>query len=186
MPSASASACWVSLRSSRSRFSRTPMNVFFMVSSVGDAFANFADSQNTLHKTPHFQWFTYLILCGYCGVEKPIGASTLEHAGNHIGSGRGPLPGSGVAGASQSLRHALRRQHAANHGGKAAFVCASRHARCAVVMAKADSIEFARPIRIGAIIDIRANVVFQGQSSMTVVVEIVAEDPAGQRGTPSV
>lgn len=53
-------------------------------------------------------------------------------------------------------------------------------------MAKADSIEFARPIRIGAIIDIRANVVFQGQSSMTVVVEIVAEDPAGQRGTPSV
>lgn len=70
--------------------------------------------------------------------------------------------------------------------GKAAFVCATRHASCAVVMAKADSIEFIRPIRIGAIIDVRANVVFQGRSSMTVVVEIVAEDPAGQTGTPSI
>ena len=30
--------------------------------------------------------------------------------------------------------------------GKAAFVCATRHARCAVVMAKADSIEFIRPV----------------------------------------
>lgn len=70
--------------------------------------------------------------------------------------------------------------------GKAAFVCATRHARCAVVMAKADSIEFTKPIRIGAIIDVRANVVFQGRSSMTVVVEIVAEDPAGQAGTPSI
>ena len=70
--------------------------------------------------------------------------------------------------------------------GKAAFVCASRHARCAVVMAKADSIEFIRPIRIGAIIDIRANVVFQGRTSMTVIVEVVADHPAGPSSAPSI
>lgn len=70
--------------------------------------------------------------------------------------------------------------------GKAAFVCASRHARCAVVMAKADSIEFIRPIRIGAIIDIRAQVVFQGRSSMTVVVEIVPDYPGAPETTPSI
>ena len=64
--------------------------------------------------------------------------------------------------------------------GKAAFVCATRHARCAVVMAKADSIEFARPIPQGSIIDIRSRIVFQGRSSMTVIVEIVADDPRGQ------
>lgn len=69
---------------------------------------------------------------------------------------------------------------------KAAFVCASRHGRCAVAMAKADSIEFARLIGIGAIIDVRANVIFQGRSSMTVAVEIVTENPAVQTGTPSI
>jgi acyl-CoA hydrolase len=64
--------------------------------------------------------------------------------------------------------------------GKAAFVCATRHARCAVVMAKADSIEFARPILLGSIIDIRARIVFRGRSSMTVVVEIVPDGPSGR------
>lgn len=70
--------------------------------------------------------------------------------------------------------------------GKAAFVCATRHARCAVVMAKADSIEFARPIRIGAIIDIRAQVVFQGQSSMTVIVEIMPEQAGVEEKAPAI
>lgn len=70
--------------------------------------------------------------------------------------------------------------------GKAAFVCATRHARCPVVMAKADSIEFVRPIRIGSIIDIRAQVVFQGRSSMTVVVEIVPDYPGAPETTPSI
>ncbi len=61
--------------------------------------------------------------------------------------------------------------------GKAAFVCASRRARCAVVMAKADNIEFRKPVNLGEIIDVRAHVAFQGISSLTVVVEIVAENP---------
>lgn len=70
--------------------------------------------------------------------------------------------------------------------GKAAFVCATRQARCAVVMAKADSIEFVKPIRMGAIIDVRAHVAFQGQYSMTILVEIVAENAVDPAGKPSI
>ncbi|CAH1659639.1 Thioesterase superfamily protein [Hyphomicrobiales bacterium] len=70
--------------------------------------------------------------------------------------------------------------------GKAAFICATRHARCAVVMAKAETIEFVRPIRIGSIIDIRARIVEQGRSSMTVVVDILPDNPDAPEATPSV
>lgn len=62
--------------------------------------------------------------------------------------------------------------------GKAAFICASRYARCAVVMAKADNIEFRKPVRLGEIIDVSARVVFHGRSSMTIVVDIFTEDSA--------
>lgn len=60
--------------------------------------------------------------------------------------------------------------------GKAAFLCASRHAGCDVVMAKADGIEFHRPVRLGEIIDISARIVFRGRSSMTVLVNAFTED----------
>jgi acyl-CoA hydrolase len=70
--------------------------------------------------------------------------------------------------------------------GKAAFVCATRHARGPVVMAKADGIEFFRPIPLGAIIEVRAHVAFQGRSSMTVVVEIVPEHPGGEPARPAI
>ncbi len=70
--------------------------------------------------------------------------------------------------------------------GKSAFACAARHARCAVVMAKADSIELIRPIRIGTTIDIRARVVFQGRSSMTVAVEIAPDSPGAQGSAPCI
>lgn len=70
--------------------------------------------------------------------------------------------------------------------GKGAFVCATRHARCAVVMAKADHMEFVRPIRIGSIVDVRAEVVFQGRSSMTVIVEIAPDRCAEEERTPAV
>ncbi len=70
--------------------------------------------------------------------------------------------------------------------GKAAFVCATRHAGRPVVMAKADSIEFLRPIRIGSIIEVRARIVFQGKSSMTVGVEIAPENPAGGDAAPAI
>ncbi|MGO4832242.1 acyl-CoA thioesterase [Rhizobiaceae sp. 2RAB30] len=70
--------------------------------------------------------------------------------------------------------------------GKAAFVCATRHARCAVVMAKADSIEFIRPVPIGSIIDIRAEVVFQGHSSMNEIVEFVPDLPGALESAASI
>ncbi len=60
--------------------------------------------------------------------------------------------------------------------GKTAFLCASRHAGCDVVMAKADGIEFHRPVRLGEIIDISARIVFRGRSSMTVLVNAFTED----------
>jgi acyl-CoA hydrolase len=81
-------------------------------------------------------------------------------------------------------RGALDGANALHIMGRAAFSCASRHARCAVMMAKADSLEFVRPIRIGSTVDIRARVVFQGQSSMTVVVEM-APDSAGAQEEPA-
>lgn len=82
-------------------------------------------------------------------------------------------------------------QNGALHGasalrimGKAAYVCARPPAACSVSLAKADSIEFASPFRVGAILDIRARVVFQGHSSMTVVVEI--GDDAGRSDAPAI
>ena len=70
--------------------------------------------------------------------------------------------------------------------GKVAFVCATRHARCPVMMAKADGIEFLRPIPLGSIVEIRAHVAFQGRSSMTVVVGIVPEDSTGKDVAPAI
>lgn len=69
--------------------------------------------------------------------------------------------------------------------GKAAFVCASRHARCAVVLAKADSIEFRRLVRPGEIVDVRARLAFRGHSSMTVLVDVAPADAGGDASAVS-
>ncbi|WP_026381739.1 acyl-CoA thioesterase [Afifella pfennigii] len=68
---------------------------------------------------------------------------------------------------------------------RAASVCASRHARCAVITAKADEIDFLRSIRVGSVVEVRARIVFQGRSSMTVIVEIVPDDPGKREHVPS-
>lgn len=66
--------------------------------------------------------------------------------------------------------------------GKAAFVAAARHARCNVVMATSDKIEFHQPIPVGELIEIVARVEREGRSSMTVSVEMIRENLAnGQR-----
>ncbi len=66
--------------------------------------------------------------------------------------------------------------------GKAAFVAAARHARCNVVMATSDKIEFHQPIPVGDLIEIVARVAREGRSSMTVAVEMVRENLAtGER-----
>lgn len=70
--------------------------------------------------------------------------------------------------------------------GEAAFACASRYARCVVVMVKADGIEFSRSVPSGSAVEVRAHVAFQGRSSMTVIVEIVPERPAGEAVAPAI
>jgi acyl-CoA hydrolase len=59
--------------------------------------------------------------------------------------------------------------------GKAAFVAATRCARCAVVMARSDKVQFHEPVRVGELVELTARVERIGRSSMTVAVEVVAE-----------
>ena len=59
--------------------------------------------------------------------------------------------------------------------GKAAFVAATRRARCAVVMATSDKVQFHEPVRVGELVELTARVDRVGRSSMTVTVEVVAE-----------
>jgi len=59
--------------------------------------------------------------------------------------------------------------------GKAAFVAATRRARCAVVMATSDKVQFHEPVHVGELVELTARVERVGRSSMTVVVEVVAE-----------
>lgn len=60
--------------------------------------------------------------------------------------------------------------------GKSAFVTASRFARCAVVMAAAGSVEFARPVRVGQLLELTGRVIRVGRSSVSVEVSGVAEN----------
>ncbi|MGY8668989.1 acyl-CoA thioesterase [Bradyrhizobium sp. UFLA05-109] len=59
--------------------------------------------------------------------------------------------------------------------GKAAFVAATRRARCAVVMATSDKVQFHEPVRVGELVELTAQVERVGRSSMTVGIEVVAE-----------
>jgi acyl-CoA hydrolase len=68
--------------------------------------------------------------------------------------------------------------HALSLMGKAAFVAATRHARCSVVMATSDKVEFHEPVRIGELVELSARVERVGRSSMTVAVSVIAERPA--------
>jgi acyl-CoA hydrolase len=65
--------------------------------------------------------------------------------------------------------------HALSLMGKAAFVAATRRARCAVVMATSHKVEFHEPVRVGELVELTALVERIGRSSMTVAVKVVAE-----------
>jgi acyl-CoA hydrolase len=72
--------------------------------------------------------------------------------------------------------------HALSLMGKAAFVAATRRARCAVVMATSDKVEFHEPVRVGELVELTALVERVGHSSMTVAVKVIAERlVSGQR-----
>ena len=66
--------------------------------------------------------------------------------------------------------------HALSLMGKAAFVTATRHSRQSVVMATSDKIEFHEPIHVGELVELVAQVVRIGRSSMTVAVDMIRED----------
>lgn len=60
---------------------------------------------------------------------------------------------------------------------KAAFIVASRYARRTVVTARSEEVNFRVPVRKGQLAELVARIVRVGQSSMTVEVELTAEDP---------
>ena len=72
--------------------------------------------------------------------------------------------------------------HALRLMDKAAFVAASRPARKTVVTACSERVDFQAAVRHGSLIELTARVVATGRSSMTVSVDLVAEDLlSGQR-----
>ncbi|MCR6664210.1 MAG: acyl-CoA thioesterase [Luteimonas sp.] len=65
---------------------------------------------------------------------------------------------------------------------KAAFIAASRYARCTVVTARSEQVDFKLPIKQGQLVETIARVVEVGNTSMQVQVDVVAEDLlSGQR-----
>jgi acyl-CoA hydrolase len=59
--------------------------------------------------------------------------------------------------------------------GKAAFVAATRFARCPIVLASSDKIKFHTPVKVGELVEIIARVERVGRSSITVSVKVMAE-----------
>ena len=84
------------------------------------------------------------------------------------------------------LSHMMMPQHANSagnvHGGvvmkfidDAAFVVASRHARCNTVTASLDRLDFHKPVHIGDLLIIKACVNYTGTTSMEIGVRVEAE-----------
>ena len=59
---------------------------------------------------------------------------------------------------------------------KAAFICATRHARKNCVTASMDRLDFLAPIRTGYIIEIEAHLNYVSRSSMEIELDVSAED----------
>lgn len=64
---------------------------------------------------------------------------------------------------------------ALNMMGKAAFVAATRTARCPVVMAASERVDFRVPVRVGQLVELVARVERVGRTSLAVVVDMIAE-----------
>jgi len=60
--------------------------------------------------------------------------------------------------------------------GKAAFVTATRRARAVMVMAASRQVDFAAPIKVGAMVELRSRVKAVGRTSLTSEVELWGED----------
>ena len=66
--------------------------------------------------------------------------------------------------------------HALRLMDKAAFVAASRYARRTVVTACSERVDFKNEVHHGHLVELVARVIGTGRSSMTVLVELFAED----------
>jgi acyl-CoA hydrolase len=66
--------------------------------------------------------------------------------------------------------------HALRLMDKAAFVAASRHARKTVVTACSERVDFQAAVRHGSLVELSARVTATGRTSMTVTVDLIAED----------
>lgn len=66
--------------------------------------------------------------------------------------------------------------HALRLMDKAAFVAASRYARRTVVTACSERVDFQNSVRHGSLVELSAHVVAAGHTSMTVSVDLIAED----------
>ncbi|WP_342588392.1 acyl-CoA thioesterase [Phyllobacterium phragmitis] len=66
--------------------------------------------------------------------------------------------------------------------GKAAFIAATRHCRKAVVMASSQRVDFDNQIQKGEVVELIPRVIKVGRSSMTVEVQLCAENlQSGER-----
>ncbi|MBJ8346641.1 acyl-CoA thioesterase [Antrihabitans sp. YC2-6] len=70
------------------------------------------------------------------------------------------------------------------HGGmvmkwidQAGYACAAGWSGCYCVTVYVGGIRFIRPIRIGDLVEVRARVIFTGNSSMHIAVDVSADDP---------
>jgi len=59
---------------------------------------------------------------------------------------------------------------------KAAFIAASRYARCAVVTRSSERVDFHVPVRQGQLVELLARVACTGRTSITVEVKLYSED----------
>jgi acyl-CoA hydrolase len=59
---------------------------------------------------------------------------------------------------------------------KAAFIAASRYARRTIVTASSERVDFHVPVRQGQLVELVARIVMTGRTSMTVSVDLIAED----------
>src|SRR3990170_7924909 len=68
--------------------------------------------------------------------------------------------------------------HALGLMDKAAFLSATRHARRTMVTVASDRVEFKVPVRAGQLVELVAKVTATGRTSVTVGVDMYAEDVA--------
>lgn len=114
---------------------------------------------------------------------------TPTSTGPGSGTGAGPGTGPGPESPPSEVRIVeLVFPNQTNHYGtlfgghalawmdKAAFVVASRYARRAVVTASSERVDFRAPVRQGQLVELVGRVVATGRTSMTVQVDLYAED----------